>query len=774
MHATFDAVRRIDPTQTGDIRARFQRDLGRRWLLLRRLTTEGINGTEALIGGGPVTVSSISSSVDPVRTFQAWFDAALLRVVLGGDGGWTESYLAEAAARARSRAHRLLLGRVGVPNPTPPDSGKLVTAGAVVELQGLAEAVSQRVVREVQAGLLSQRRPREIARAASQLIGTVGVNRGKALVEFSVNQAFNSASLDAFEAHGLTRVGIEPEHEIVQIGRDYDPDQPRAPAGSSEGGQWVEGGGGGGVGSERPVLGKNVYHGTSESAWSSIKEEGLRSSKGGGGADRIHESKYGKAALVKMRAGRTEHAVFVTRARDVAESYAEQVAKDTGSKPMVLLIRVPAEEYRARFRSDKQSDPWMKALRTEGDIPAWWIKKRYIKDESEREVFLVVFPWGPRGIDALFDAGKKTGPGSRLKGRTPSRSTLYRIRKAERELEKTKVVEVLTAGDDRVCEKCEDIARDGPYNINTARGLIPAHPNAVLEGTTIASYGAMHEMVRARFAGPAVYLRTSTKVFPIGPNHPMLTRRGWRKAHEIEEGDELLHDAQCEGPSIARGSSDLEQMPAVQNVFEAACMVSPRLTTAAAHDFHGDRIFCEGEVDVVRPARRLLPILDPGGIEHFRKQGFIWPDMQSMLEASLSAGVTNLKTVFTTATCLMRCRNLSLTLPLRHALPFDRFLLAGAAAGYIRASEYAVDDGSAGVEALGESKDGGSGSIGAHDDSFWWDRVLSVHVAWFSGWAFDASTATGLYNNCGYVVKNCRCAFVPYFDQRFAEQEIPR
>lgn len=39
------------------------------------------------------------------------------------------------------------------------------------------------------------------------------------------------------------------------------------------------------------------------------------------------------------------------------------------------------------------------------------------------------------------------------------------------------LVEVLTAGDDLVCEECEDIARDGPFTISEARGKIPAHPN---------------------------------------------------------------------------------------------------------------------------------------------------------------------------------------------------------------------------------------------------------------------------------------------------------
>jgi hypothetical protein len=39
------------------------------------------------------------------------------------------------------------------------------------------------------------------------------------------------------------------------------------------------------------------------------------------------------------------------------------------------------------------------------------------------------------------------------------------------------LVQVLTAGDDDVCITCEDISDDGPYDIATARTLIPAHPN---------------------------------------------------------------------------------------------------------------------------------------------------------------------------------------------------------------------------------------------------------------------------------------------------------
>jgi hypothetical protein len=72
---------------------------------------------------------------------------------------------------------------------------------------------------------------------------------------------------------------------------------------------------------------------------------------------------------------------------------------------------------------------------------------------------------------------RKTGPGSRSsRSRTPSRSTIGRIRRLEASFEGVGKVNVETAEDDKVCPICEDIADGGPYTINHARTLIPAHP----------------------------------------------------------------------------------------------------------------------------------------------------------------------------------------------------------------------------------------------------------------------------------------------------------
>jgi hypothetical protein len=60
---------------------------------------------------------------------------------------------------------------------------------------------------------------------------------------------------------------------------------------------------------------------------------------------------------------------------------------------------------------------------------------------------------------------------------TRARNRQKRKRKPRDEFEPLSLVEVLTAGDDKVCEDCQDISEGGPYLIEEARDKIPAHPN---------------------------------------------------------------------------------------------------------------------------------------------------------------------------------------------------------------------------------------------------------------------------------------------------------
>lgn len=84
-----------------------------------------------------------------------------------------------------------------------------------------------------------------------------------------------------------------------------------------------------------------------------------------------------------------------------------------------------------------------------------------------------------RGPMPSVPKGGREGPVSRSREETPSESTIYRAERAQRRLEAALgagEVDTLTAGDDRVCEDCQDVADGGPYTLDEAESLIPQHP----------------------------------------------------------------------------------------------------------------------------------------------------------------------------------------------------------------------------------------------------------------------------------------------------------
>jgi len=101
------------------------------------------------------------------------------------------------------------------------------------------------------------------------------------------------------------------------------------------------------------------------------------------------------------------------------------------------------------------------------------------------------------------------------------------------------------------------------------------------------------------------------------PNHPVLTRRGWIGAGELQEGDEVVCDARKKDmrPSV---DEDVAARPTpIAQVFDALSAVGVRERRRGAQpDFHGDGF--EGEVDVASTDRPLsfgdfAPLRQPSG-----------------------------------------------------------------------------------------------------------------------------------------------------------------
>jgi hypothetical protein len=698
---------------------------------------------------------------DKVKAFQSWIDEAMRQVVMGYTGVWVDKYIEDAGKLASERAGRLV-GRTAVQKDASPlNRLQALISLTQTELQGVCEAVSQQAVRVMTHGLLSNQPPKKIARAVADRVVKVGRVRGNMIVQYMVVKAFGSATLESFRQAGVRRVGTVAEKVRVVRGphgltaaRDAGPeDEARDPKG-----QWTSG---------------------SENIDNAIKE-GLKTANTGS----IDE-------IIKPRA---EHSYRFLTGDEYSHALSTgKLSPGINSGGLLNFSAKPiavygASAWRTRGLLVEMSNDAIASRKSASFYPTSTDSSAFLRHESiplseASRVFGYQWDNGIKAVDVTHLTNKiKTkdaatnvidmprGPGSRTK--EPSASTIGRIEKAQRVVEELGEVDVLTAGDDDVCEECQDISDSGPYDIDTAESLIPAHPNAVLQGTTIASYGVMHDLVRAVFKGPAICLRTSAKKFAIGPNHPMLTRRGFVKARDLNEGDELVYDVRTDSraPASAEstGASDLEQMPLIEDVFSAQALRGKRSCIASHLDLHGDGVFCESEVEVVNPERDLLPIFDLRGIEHFCKAALVRANMDLIEEARGSASSLFVDRCFSAAQTTMETFHHYVALLFDHLRPRQMELVAYATNGYTLFLQDIDQSEAVPMEAATERPESLAAKIHL-GDCFRFDRVISAHVEQFSGLAFDASTATGLYNNNGYLVKNCRCAFIPTSDERFAE-----
>lgn len=214
---------KLDPTGTFDIRTKFRAQMDARWSALRRLVIEAIDRNDALglnsdrskFGTHTAQFRQLPlPGADKVKTFQMWIDQAMATVILGYDGSWMTPFFRTAADRAQARAGKLL-GRIVGRDGEQVDA---ITSLAVVELQGVIEAVSQKAVRALADGHIAKQRASKVARDVAAFITVTGRKRGRDLANTMTVKMFSVATIDAFKAAGVKQVGTTPERIRVVHG----------------------------------------------------------------------------------------------------------------------------------------------------------------------------------------------------------------------------------------------------------------------------------------------------------------------------------------------------------------------------------------------------------------------------------------------------------------------------------------------------------------------------------------------------------------------------
>lgn len=131
----------------------------------------------------------------------------------------------------------------------------------------------------------------------------------------------------------------------------------------------------------------------------------------------------------------------------------------------------------------------------------------------------------------------------------------------------------------------------------------PLHPHCLLPETPILAPGGIAG-IEVHYNGPIVRLEFSDgSKFAVTPNHMLLTPTGFARAKSLSEFD---HVVRCEGSDRVPfdGPNENDRPPQAKDVVRTLSVSRGMTTTrvpVSPEYIHGDAIFCDGEINVVRP-----------------------------------------------------------------------------------------------------------------------------------------------------------------------------
>lgn len=233
---------KIDPSRTGMLRLRFQKEMRDRLDKLRRLIWEvvwqddmlGLKSREPLAVNAPADRKAFEfhTTDDKLKAFNKWFKEQVDKGVLEVGRStkpwlakWVESAYKKGLMRAYMDVHRPELSkslpfyegtqeqflRSSFAAPERVSKLNLLGTRAFEELKGITSVMSQQVSRVLADGLANGKGPYEIARTMAKSISSINTKRAKVLARTEIIHAHAEGQLDAFEDLGVEEVGVEAE-----------------------------------------------------------------------------------------------------------------------------------------------------------------------------------------------------------------------------------------------------------------------------------------------------------------------------------------------------------------------------------------------------------------------------------------------------------------------------------------------------------------------------------------------------------------------------------
>ncbi|HHZ70440.1 MAG TPA: hypothetical protein EYN54_09235 [Methylococcaceae bacterium] len=320
----------------------------------------------------------------------------------------------------------------------------------------------------------------------------------------------------------------------------------------------------------------------------------------------------------------------------------------------------------------------------------------------------------------------------------------------------------------RVFNKGLIIWADGTREKTKARPMPAFHPNCVLSGTIVTTCSDVDKLYKRAYKGTIVDIVTkSGRKLSITPNHPILTRTGWKEAKLVNSSDQLAtitEEVLISEDYKNSVKAEVSDLFSAANISAEPSLVTDRPTTA--EHFHGDGT--DGEVSVIdvdsftwKGVKSIFnkkvvnDRLHSGKFIHSSFNGFGFFNKRASSNLSTSSGIigglSKCASFFKRSIihpCLLLLRSVSKGAELRNKETLNRTTRAVQA------------------EVLGDSPD-------SYSEFVSFDDVLSVTVRELDSlhYVYNLENKDNWYLSNGIITHNCRSSIIAILDERFAIDE---
>lgn len=423
-----------DPTGTARLRRGFLAEGNRRLGQVRSLTHAILVEHDLMQARDTPWAQLFPQPGHRLSVFAEWFARTVDTQLLSG--GWWEKYLQRAYDSGLTAGGELVQESSSASlrrQPLPAVYSEL----AHRELAGIAAALVQQVSREAGGAALTRQKPQLMYRQVLTVLKKIGMVRLQMFVNYMTVKLHNAARLEQFRAAGITHVGITPERLV------------------------------------NPKPSRFLRHDHAMVHDASAKQK------------LAQLTTAAEELLARQRRQRErEQAQAEAELEAVRKRLAAEIAAQMAGAPITqslaqarLELRIAQGGARAEVEAAKAA-----TAAQEAEAKAAWEKVLAARKEARaaeyaatRAAKTAARTETPRA-EAKAEEAKTAAVGAQAKAVETEAKTVTRLLPKRLLAIGAEYVNVLTAGDDRVCQVCEDASEEGPYSLEEAQGILPLHP----------------------------------------------------------------------------------------------------------------------------------------------------------------------------------------------------------------------------------------------------------------------------------------------------------